>query len=144
MMLFEFFSIFINVVTPVFVLVLIGYLTGPRLNLEARTLSRVAYYVFIPAFVFNTLAEIHIETSSAAKMVVYILLVHLACAALGFITAKLLQRPKEVAAAFTLIAVFGNIGNFGLSIIEFGLGEEALAAGTIYFVAVNTLAKDKK
>lgn len=73
-------------------------------------------------------------------MVAYILIVHLACAALVFLTAKLLRRPKEVVAAFVLIAVFGNIGNFGLSIIEFGLGEEALAAGTIYFVAINTLA----
>ncbi len=140
MMRFEFFSIFINIVTPVFALVIIGYWAGPRLNLEARTLSRTAYYVFIPAFVFDTLVKIHLETSSAARMVAYILIVHLACAVLGFLTAKLLRRPREVVAAFTLIAVFGNIGNFGLSIIEFGLGKEALAAGTIYFVAINTLA----
>ena len=47
------FLVFINVVTPVFILVVIGYFVGPRLKIDARSLSRTAYFVFIPAFVFN-------------------------------------------------------------------------------------------
>ena len=39
------FLVFLNVVTPVFILVVIGYFIGPRLKIEARSLSRTAYFV---------------------------------------------------------------------------------------------------
>ena len=39
--------VFLNVVTPVF-LVLIGYFIGPRLQIEARSFSCPAYFVFSP------------------------------------------------------------------------------------------------
>jgi predicted permease len=45
-----------------------------------------------------------------------------------------------VAAAYGLLAVFGNVGNFGLSMVEFRLGSEAVVAGTVYFLTVSTTA----
>ena len=59
------FSVFLNVVTPVFILVVIGYFIGPRLNVEARSLSRTAYYVLVPAFIFNIISEAKIEAELA-------------------------------------------------------------------------------
>ena len=47
-MLAELLSVFLDVVAPVFAIVAIGYLVGPRLGLDAKTLSRAAYYVFVP------------------------------------------------------------------------------------------------
>ena len=52
----ELFSIFFNVIMPVFGIVLLGYLIGGRLALQAQTLTRVAYYVFVPAFVFQAVS----------------------------------------------------------------------------------------
>ena len=49
--------IFLNVVTPVFILVAVGYFIGPLLKIEARSLSKTAYFVFVPAFVFNIISE---------------------------------------------------------------------------------------
>lgn len=135
-MFVQLFNIFIDVVTPVFVLVLIGYFCGPRLTLEARTLSRAAYFVFIPAFVFNTISTARIELNLVVSMVLYILLVHVAIALLGFIIAKMMGKSKEVVAAFVMIAVFGNVGNFGLSLIDFRLGESAQASATVYFLVI--------
>ena len=97
--------IFINIVTPVFGVVLIGYLAGPRLKLQARTLSRASYYVFIPAFVFDIISQADVEIGLATKMVSYIVVVHLACAALGFAVAKLRGRLREMAET---IAKFGR------------------------------------
>ena len=53
----QLFSVFLNVVVPVFAVALIGYLAAPRLNLEPRTISRTAYYIFAPAFVFDLLSQ---------------------------------------------------------------------------------------
>ncbi|MCB0168003.1 MAG: AEC family transporter, partial [Anaerolineae bacterium] len=42
--------------------------------------------------------------------------------------------------AYVLIAVFGNVGNFGLPLISFRLGDEALFAATVYFLAIIIIA----
>ena len=93
-------EIFFNVITPVFALVLIGYLAGPRLGLQARTLSRYAYFILIPCFVFNVIATAEFDLGVAGRMVAFILLVELACAALGFAIAKLLRRTAELGDAW--------------------------------------------
>jgi predicted permease len=136
----QFLSIFLDVTLPVFALVLVGYFVGPRLGLEARTLSRTAYFIFIPAFVFHIISEAEVEMGLASRMVIYMSVVLVACALLGFAIAKLLGRSQEIVAAYILIAVFANVGNFGLSLIEFKLGQTALVPGTIYFLAVAIVA----
>ncbi len=131
-------QIFFNVLTPVFALVLLGRFAGPRLGLQARTLSRVAYYLLAPGFVFSVLGTARVEGALAARMVAYILAVQGCCAVVGFLVARLLRRPAKVAAAYILIATFANVGNFGLAIIRFDLGDAATVAATIYYVAIST------
>lgn len=133
-------TIFINVITPVFSVVVIGYLAGPRLNLTAQTLSRFAYFILIPAFVFNVMSTATVQADLVIQMMVFILLVHLGCALLGFLVAWLLRRSAQMVAAYVLIAVFGNVGNFGLPLIEFRLGSEAIVAATVYFLVIVVIA----
>jgi predicted permease len=129
------FLVFLNVVTPVFILVVIGYFVGPRLKIEARSLSRTAYFVFIPAFVFNIISEAKIDSELAIQMLSFILVAQIAVALLGFLVGKALRQSREITAAFVLIATFGNVGNFGLPLIVFRLGETARTFATVYFVA---------
>jgi hypothetical protein len=138
----ELLGIFVNVLAPVFALAALGYFAGPRLKLEARTLTRLAYFVLIPAFTFDALSTARIEPQLALRMTVYAALTHLACAALGFGVARLLGRPAPMVAAYTMSAVFGNVGNFGLPIIQFRFPDEAAALeiSTVYFLAISTLA----
>ena len=129
------FLVFLNVVTPVFILVVIGYFVGPRLKIDARSLSRTAYFVFIPAFVFNIISEAKIDYELALQMLSFILVAQIAVALLGFLVGKALRQSREITAAFVLIATFGNVGNFGLPLIVFRLGETARTFATVYFVA---------
>ena len=129
------FLVFLNVVTPVFILVVIGYFVGPRLKIKARSLSRTAYFVFVPAFVFNIISEAKIDFKLALQMLSFILVAQIAVALLGFLVGKALRQSREITAAFVLIATFGNVGNFGLPLIVFRLGETARTYATVYFVA---------
>jgi len=129
------FLVFLNVVTPVFILVVIGYFVGPRLKIDARSLSRTAYFVFIPAFVFNIISEAKIDSGLALQMLSFILVAQIAVALLGFLVGKALRQSREITAAFVLIATFSNVGNFGLPLIVFRLGETARTYATVYFVA---------
>ncbi len=137
-MLAQLIEIFFNVITPVFGLVALGYIAQPRLNLQAQTLSRFAYYLLIPAFVFDVISTAVADTSLVIQMVGYILLVELACALLAFGVARALRRPPKMVGAYVLIVVFANVGNFGLPLIQFRLGETAVFAATVYFLAIMT------
>ncbi len=136
----ELFNVFVNVIMPVFGIVLLGYLLGGRLALQAQTLTRVAYYVFVPAFIFQAIGRSAIPLESAAKMICFISATHLLAALCAGGVARLLGRSRETIAAFVMIAVFGNVGNYGLAMIRFRLGEAAIAPATIYFVAISITA----
>ncbi|PIE33848.1 transporter [candidate division KSB3 bacterium] len=129
-------SIFLDVVVPVFTLVFIGYFAGPALNLDVRTLARTAYYVFVPALIFQIISRAELHAALAVKMLVYIVLVHILCGLAAFGVARILRCSIEMTAAYVVIAVSGNVGNFGLPLITFRFGEQAMAQGTIYFLGV--------
>jgi predicted permease len=133
---------FANVLAPVFLLVLLGYLAGPHLGIDARTLSRFSYYVLTPAFVFDVMSKAQVEPGLAARMAGFIVTANLLCAALGFGVARLLRRSPQMTAAYVMLAVFGNVGNFGLPIVQFRFPGESrvLAIATIYFLAILIVA----
>ncbi|PDW04555.1 AEC family transporter [Candidatus Viridilinea mediisalina] len=133
-------SIFLNVLVPVFALVSVGYVVGPRLQLEVRTLSRLAYFVLTPVFVFNVLSQTRIEAALAGRMIGFITLVYVGTIVLAFVVARLLRRSPQMTAAYVMIAAFGNVGNFGLPITQFAEGPEALGVATVFFLANLVLA----
>lgn len=135
----QLFTIFLNILTPVFGLVLIGYLLGPRLEIEARSVSRYAYYALTPAFLFNVFSSAKIEADLALRMVIFAVVGTLLMALIGYLLARIMRCSVEMTAAFILICVFGNVGNFGFPIIQFKYGEEALVDASLYFIVMSTL-----
>ena len=129
-------SVFLDVVAPVFAIVALGWAVGGRLGLEARTLSRVAYYVFVPAFTFDVIGRSDVPLARAGRMAAFAVVTTLAFGAVAFLLARALRRTREVAAAWVMLSVFGNVGNFGLALVTFRLGDAALVPATIYFVAI--------
>ena len=136
----ELFFVFLNVILPVFGIVLLGAFLGGHLELQARTLTRAAYYVFVPAFIFQSISMADVPLTSVVKMLSFILLTHLLAVLVAGGIGCLLGRSKEVIAAFIMIAAFGNVGNYGLALIQFRLGDIAVPPATIYFVAISISA----
>lgn len=140
LMVTELLGIFVNVLTPVFILVGLGYVAATRLDIEGRTLSRVAFYVLTPAFVFNILSGAKIEAALAVRMIGYITVVYVGSIAVALLVARLLRRDAKMTAAYVMLAAFGNVGNFGLPISTFAEGQPALVPATVYFLANLVLA----
>ena len=136
----ELFYVFLNVILPVFGIVLLGTLLGGRLELQARTLTRAAYYIFVPAFIFQAISTAQVPLTSALKMLTFIIATHLLAVLIAGGIGRFLGRSKEMIAAFIMIAAFGNVGNYGLALIQFRLGDTALPPATIYFVAISISA----
>lgn len=136
--MYQLFAIFLNVLTPVFLLVVVGYLAAPRLQLEARTMSKVSYYILTPAFIFNIFSTASIEVSIALRMGFFVITATTGCVLVALVVARYLRRSAAITAAFVLVTAFGNVGNFGLPIIQFRLGEEALVTASFYFLMLSS------
>lgn len=133
-LMYDLLRVFVDNITPVFALVLVGYFLGPRLKLESRTLSRTAFYILMPCFVFSNLANADIQIDRITRMLLFSLMVCVCCAFMGYSVARVLRRPAPVIAGFILIAVFNNVGNFGLSIINLKWGAAGQIPATLFLL----------
>ncbi|MFV2040132.1 MAG: AEC family transporter, partial [Acidimicrobiales bacterium] len=62
-------TLLFDVLAPVAVLVALGAAAGPKLDVDVATLSRMAYYVFGPAFVFAVLADAELQAFLVLRLV---------------------------------------------------------------------------
>ena len=137
-MIAQLLPIFFDVVAPVFGLVLLGLLVAKPLKLDARTLSRAAYYLLVPAFVFDVLSRAELDLGESLAVLGYGLLIQAASVLLALLVARALRRPRERVAAVVLLVAFPNVGNFGFPILEFHLGPEVRTLATLYFLVMMT------
>jgi malate permease and related proteins len=127
-------SIFANDLLPIFLVASVGFLLARHLHADVRTLSRVTFNALSPCLVFNLLTTSTIRPDEAGRMVLFTV-----CAVLGVgLIARLVVAPfrldRSALAAFLVVVMFSNAGNYGLPVSLFAFGKEALARATIYFV----------
>lgn len=130
-------SLLVSVLGPVVAICGVGALVGPRLDVDLGTLSRVAYWVLGPAFVF----DLFITTEVNGGIVIRLALAGLAGMAAALVAAVAIGRGLGVTgralAAATMTGAYGNVGNAGLAISAFALGDQALAAAGVLMLTVN-------
>ncbi len=128
-------TLFLNVLAPVFLVLGVAYVVARPLQLQSQTLSRLAYYVLTPAFVFSLLSAARIEAALALRMIGFITAVYAGSTLVALLAARLMRRSRQMTAAWMMIAAFGNVGNFGLPIAQFAEGNAALLPATVFFLA---------
>ena len=132
------FSVLFDVLGPVVVVVGLGALTGHRIAVDLRSLSRLAYWVLGPAFMFDVLADASLARNEMIQLSVVGLAGMLAAGLAAGLVLRVSRAPASVIAAGTLTASYGNVGNAGLAISSFAFGPDLLPAAGVFMLAVNT------
>jgi predicted permease len=133
-------AIFLDILAPVFLLVAVGFGFGRRLGVDPQPLARSAYFLLAPAFIFEVLAASQLGGDVVVRMVAVLLVTTAGVAFLGWAAGRAFSRTPSVTAALVLVAVYGNVGNFGLPIVAFEFGEGALDLAGVAFLTVNLSA----
>jgi len=129
-------ELLINVLGPVVIIVAAGAVIGPRLGLEGPTLSKLSYWILGPAFVFNIFSTTTLGAETAAKLVFAGVASVVAAAAVAGALAPLLGLRGAAASATVMTSAYGNVGNAGLAICAFALGEDALDQAGVLMVTI--------
>lgn len=130
-------AVLFDILGPVAVLVALGAVVGPRLQVDSGSLSRLAYWVFGPAFVFGLLAEADLERSVVVGLVVSALAGMGAALAVTLAWSGVARTGYEAMAATAMTSTWGNVGNTGLAIVAFALGDDALPIAGVLMVTIN-------
>lgn len=126
----------IEVVTPAFVLVLMGFLFGRFADTDIASLTNVVVYLAAPALIFTSLASgpwINAEMGAMALGSLVLVL------GVGLIVRLIAAFYALELGALYLPAMFMNSGNMLLPLSLFAFGEEGLRLSVVVFVTVAVL-----
>jgi len=139
MTLTELFTTFANNLLPILLIAATGYILGKTLTVDSRTIGRIVFYIFSPLLVFNLMVTSQLNFGQAITTVEFTAVVIAIMGVLAFIFGKIFQLERPQLLAVILTVAFGNTGNYGLPLVKFAFGDEALAVASIFYVTTTIL-----
>lgn len=128
-------SILANDLLPVFVVAGVGFALARVTKADVRTLSRVTFYGLSPCLVFTSLVGSTMNAADFGRMAVLATGTVLGIGVIARLLTLPLRLDRAMASAFLMVVMFSNSGNYGLPVVLFAFGKDALAQATVYFVA---------
>ena len=135
----ELFNTFANNLLPILLIAAAGFVLGRTLTVDSRTIGRMVFYIFSPLLVFNLMVTSQLNLRQALTTVEYTTAVIAILGILAFLLGKLFQLQRSHLLALILTVAFGNTGNYGLPLVKFAFGDEALAVASIFYVTTTIL-----
>lgn len=132
-------STFANNLLPILLLSGAGFTLGKLLPIDSRTIGRVVFYIFAPMLVFNLLVHNDINLAEAVTIVGFTALTILIMGSITLALGLALRLERKVLIAVLVGTMFGNTGNYGLPLVSFAFGEEALRYAGLFFVTTSIL-----
>jgi predicted permease len=130
-------SILFDILGPVFLIVAVGAWAGRTLDLQPATLSKLSYWILGPAFIFNVFGDANLELGLIGRMAASGLVAMAVTALITVAMMRVTRRSRPSTAASIMTSVYGNVGNFGLAIVAFTYGEDALPLAGVMFIVIN-------
>jgi hypothetical protein len=135
----DLFSVFASDLLPIFVIAGAGFALARWLKASAVTLTHVVFYALLPCFAFRLLISSVATGRQFGLMVLLAVLVMVTMAAAGALLSLALRLSRAESTVFLLVVMFSNGGNYGLPVVSFAFGEDALSYGTVFFLTGSVL-----
>lgn len=135
----ELFTTFANNLLPIMLIAAAGYILGKTLTVDSRTIGRMVFYIFSPLLVFNLMVTSQLNLKQALTTVGFTTAVIVVMGTIALILGKLFQLERPQLLAVIITVAFGNTGNYGLPLVKFAFGDEALAVASIFYVTTTIL-----
>lgn len=113
-----FFHIFFTSIIPVLLLIMVGVILDKKFTMDLRTLSKLNFYLFLPAFIVKSFYTANLSKESI-EIIICALFIVFANSGLAGLVSKFLhydQRKTEIVRNATM---FNNGGNLGLALATF-------------------------
>lgn len=127
-------SILTSDILPIFSIAGAGFLLARYAGVDVKTVSRVVFYSLLPCLAFRLLITSTASGPNVGRLMLLAVLIMAAMGLLGYVAARALGLDSASARAFLMVVMFSNGGNYGLPVVRFAFGSEALTYATIFFL----------
>ena len=130
----------LEVIGPLFTLIGCGYVLGRRRRVDTDSLADVALYVCVPFLLFSALVRYPITGVAAAQVLAWQAGMYLLSTPAIWLLAHALSWDRPTRSAVTLSIPTVNVASYGVPVVLFALGDEALSIVMLLFVYGNIFA----
>lgn len=109
--------LFFNIIVPIFIPIIAGYLVQKHFPLNVATLTKIQFYIFIPALLFTTIYTTNLQGSTLWWLIVANLLIFALLWGGALILNRLCIR-KETQKSFLNAVCFYNSGNYCIPLVQ--------------------------
>jgi predicted permease len=132
-------STFANNLLPILLLSGAGFTLGKAFSVDSRTIGRIVFYIFAPTLVFDLLIQNDLKLEEAVSVMAFTGTLILIMGMITLIIGLGLKLERRILMSVLITTMFGNTGNYGLPLVSFAFGENALKYAGIYFVTTSIL-----
>lgn len=116
-----------DIIMPVFIIIIIGFLLQKRMNMNLQTLARINIYILVPAFIFVKLYNTTFSATMFSNVVFFLIIYIFFLSILAISISKLFRFGKRKKATFINSIIFYNSGNYGVPVNDLVFKGDALA-----------------
>ena len=127
-------SILLSDIVPIFAIAGVGFLLARYAAADVKTVSRVVFYGMLPCLAFRMLITSTASGPTVGRLIILAVSIMAAMAVVGYLAARGLGLDGRNLRAFLMVVMFSNAGNYGLPVVRFAFGPEALTYATIFFL----------
>lgn len=131
--------LFVENLLPILLVAGAGYWVAAALRIEARPLGALAFNLFAPCLIFQTLVNSHVPAEAVMRIGAFTVVVMTIPATIAFAIARWRKWSRATTSAIVLCSLVPNVGNYGLSANLLAFGEDALAYASVFFVAASVI-----
>jgi predicted permease len=120
-------QVLLDVLLPIFLIVLGGYAIQKRFRLDDRILVKLVFYLFTPSLLFTSLYRAPLSGETFGFTLLFAFAIIGILALFSFPIAWVRRHRPSLHAAFALSIMFYNSGNYGLPVIELAFAHSVAA-----------------
>ena len=125
-----------HIITPISILIIIGFIFQRSFKTDTRTLSRLLIYILTPAVIFIKIYQTDVTFGFFAIVAGYILMIELCMLLIAEIISRLMKYPRSMKKAFSNSLLFFNSGNYGLPMADLIFKSNPIAVTCQLFIMI--------
>ena len=126
------------VIAPIFLMMGVGFVVQKKLGFDLRSLTRLNFWIFVPAFLFVHIVESKLSSHDLGLVLAHFSVCFVIIFALTWQVARVLDAGNGLQRAMTSAVLFPNCGNYGVPAAQLAFGAVGVSVQAILVMLVNT------
>lgn len=123
----ELLMILVDIILPIFVLLMVGFVIQRKISLDVQTLARLSIYFLVPGFIFVRLYETVFDGKLFLQIFAFFILFLIILFIISQFVGTLLGMDKKRKTVFSNSILFYNSGNYGIPVNDLVFKSDPLA-----------------